>query len=162
VQPLTDEEFRTEAVREQIRDLNKNIVERIGDVYLDDVPLELRDEYDVYEPVEPEACKPEIGDFSPDSYDALISAELLLPKGDVLMPAKVVARKCASNGNPVGTVHSNPIVDTRVYEVFFQDGHVEEYAANVIAENMYAQVDIEGNHFTLLQEIVGHKKDDTA
>jgi hypothetical protein len=44
----------------------------------------------------------------------------------------------------------------------FQDGHVEEYAANIIAENMYAQVDVEGNKFTLLHKIIGHRKDDTA
>jgi hypothetical protein len=32
----------------------------------------------------------------------------------------------------------------------------------VIAENMYAQVDNEGNMFQLLDEIMDHKKDDTA
>jgi len=162
VQPLTDEESRAETIKEQIRELNRQIVEKIGAVNLEDVPLELWDEYDVFEPVEPEACMPEIDDYSTDAYDALISAELLLPKGDVLMPAKVVARKRDKDGNPIGTAHPNPIVDTRVYEVVFQDGHVEEYAANIIAENMYALVDTEGNQFTLLQEIIGHKKDDTA
>jgi hypothetical protein len=34
--------------------------------------------------------------------------------------------------------------------------------ANVIAENMYAQVDNEGNMFQLLDEIMDHKKDDRA
>jgi hypothetical protein len=33
---------------------------------------------------------------------------------------------------------------------------------NVIADNMYAQVDDEGNMFQLLDEIMDHKKDDTA
>jgi hypothetical protein len=33
---------------------------------------------------------------------------------------------------------------------------------NVIAKNMYAQVDNEGNMFQLLDEIMDHKKDDTA
>jgi hypothetical protein len=33
---------------------------------------------------------------------------------------------------------------------------------NVIAKNMYAQVDDEGNMFQLLHEIMDHKKDDTA
>jgi hypothetical protein len=32
----------------------------------------------------------------------------------------------------------------------------------VIADNMYAQVDDEGNMFYLLNEIMDHKKDDTA
>jgi hypothetical protein len=33
---------------------------------------------------------------------------------------------------------------------------------NVIVENMYAQVNNEGNMFQLLDEIMDHKKDDTA
>jgi hypothetical protein len=32
----------------------------------------------------------------------------------------------------------NPILDTRIYEVEFPDGEVLEYAANVIAENLYS------------------------
>jgi hypothetical protein len=35
-------------------------------------------------------------------------------------------------------------MDTRIYDVQFPDGHVEAYSANVIAENIYAQVDEEG------------------
>jgi hypothetical protein len=33
---------------------------------------------------------------------------------------------------------------------------------NVIAKNMYAQVDDEGNMFELFDEIMDHKKDDMA
>ena len=33
----------------------------------------------------------------------------------------------------------------------------EKYQANVIAENMYAQVDNEGNEFLLLKEVTDHK-----
>jgi hypothetical protein len=72
--------------------------------------------------------------------------------------------KCAKGigGEPVGRAHANPFFDTREYEVKFTDGTIERYAANVIAENMYAQVDDEGNMFQLLDEIMDHKKDDTA
>ena len=63
---------------------------------------------------------------------------------------------------PIGHAHSNPFFDTREYEVEFTDGTTERYAANVIASNMYAQVDDEGNTFQLLSEIVDHKKDGTA
>jgi hypothetical protein len=72
--------------------------------------------------------------------------------------------KCAKGigGEPVGHAHANPFFDTREYEVEFTDGTVERYAMNVIAENMYAQVDNEGNMFQLLDEIMDHKKDDTA
>jgi hypothetical protein len=71
--------------------------------------------------------------------------------------------KCAKGigGEPVGRAHANPFFDMREYEVEFTDGTIEQYAANVIAENMYAQVDDEGNMFQLLDEIMDHKKDDT-
>jgi hypothetical protein len=65
-------------------------------------------------------------------------------------------------GEPVGHAHANPYFDMREYEVEFTDGTIERYATNVIAENMYAKVDNEGNMFQLLDEIMDHKKDDTG
>ena len=60
------------------------------------------------------------------------------------MLGKVKHHKQYKDGNLLVTVHSNPILDTRVYEVEFPDGQVMEYAANVIAENLYSQVDQDG------------------
>lgn len=40
----------------------------------------------------------------------------------------------------------------------FSDGHIEEYAANIIAENLYSQVDEDGHHHMLLQELIDHHK----
>jgi hypothetical protein len=37
----------------------------------------------------------------------------------------------------VGEAHRNPILDTRVFNIEFPDGHVEGYATNVVAENLY-------------------------
>ncbi len=162
VQPLTRMEWGDENIKNDIRELNQKIIESIGDIELPDLPIELQDEYDIYEPMEPDATKPEIGDFTPEAYDALISAELMMPKGDILLPAKVIARKRDADGNPIGTANTNPILDTRIYEVQFPDGHTESYAANVIVENMYAQVDHEGNQFLLLAEIVNHRTDQNA
>ena len=39
---------------------------------------------------------------------------------------------------------------------------IKKYKANIIAENMYAQVDEEGCQYLVLKEIVDHKKDNTA
>jgi hypothetical protein len=72
---------------------------------------------DVYEPYEPEAEKPEVSEYTPEMYDALIMAEVLLPKYDVLVPATVIGHKRDAAGNPIGTAHSNPILDSRVYQV---------------------------------------------
>jgi hypothetical protein len=62
------------------------------------------------------------------------------------------------DGNPVGVGHSNPLLDTRVYEVQFPDGHTEEFVANKIAKNIHSQVGEEGNQHILLKEIIDHCK----
>ena len=54
------------------------------------------------------------------------------------------------DGNPVGKRATNPVLDTRQYEVEFQDGSVETYTANLIAENIYSQVDEEGRYFQMI------------
>jgi hypothetical protein len=51
--------------------------------------------------------------------------------------------------------------DTREYEVEFTNGMREKYQANVIAKNMFAQVDSEGHQYQILDEIVDHRSDTT-
>jgi hypothetical protein len=46
--------------------------------------------------------------------------------------------------------------------VRFQDGAEQAYAANLIAENLYSQVDQEGHHFTLMKEIIDHEVSESA
>eukprot|EP00978_Attheya_sp_CCMP212_P010066 scaffold24179_cov31-Attheya_sp.AAC.1 len=74
-------------------------------------------------------------------------------------PATVRRRKCDHEGNPVGTSHPNPVLDTRVYEVEFEDGKQQEYAANLIATRIFAQVDDEGYEHILMDEIIEYKAD---
>jgi hypothetical protein len=164
VQALTQDELNEESIQAQINDFDCKIEETIKSVPAQEIPQELEDQdyEDLNEPMEPEAERPEADAFTPEMYDTLISAEVLLPKGDILVPAKVTGRKRNENGDPVGTAHTNPILDTRVYNVQFPDGHTEEYAANVISENIYSQVDDDGNRFLLLGEIINHRSDHTA
>jgi hypothetical protein len=87
---------------------------------------------------------PEDDDFTPDTMDKYIAEQANLPKNnDCLVSCKVIGSNRDSSGTPIGRAHSNPIIDTRVYEVEFGDGHVEEFAANVISELMYSQADDE-------------------
>lgn len=79
----------------------------------------------------------------------------MLPKGDILLPAKKVSRKRDTDGNSFGIANENPILDTRICEIQFPDRHTELYAANIIVEDVYSQVDHEGNQFLLL-EIIDH------
>jgi hypothetical protein len=51
------------------------------------------------------------------------------------------------------------MLDTRNYEIEFPDGRSDEYTANVIAENIYAQCDIEGRQLNLMEGIIDHRTD---
>ena len=47
-------------------------------------------------------------------------------------------------------------------DVLFQDGTVSQYSANIIAENIYSQVDEEGRRYQILDHISDHRKDRSA
>jgi hypothetical protein len=94
-----------------------------------------------------------------DTYEQYVGASVQLSIGDKVHTGKVTGRKRGLDGMERGKASANPILDTRTYNVEFSDGCSEEYTANVIAENMYAQCDEEGNQFIVLQDIVGHKTD---
>ena len=48
------------------------------------------------------------------------------------------------------------------YDVEFDDGDVAELTANVIAQNMYANVDNDGQHVLMLDAIIDHERLETA
>eukprot|EP00804_Cyclotella_cryptica_P001676 CCRYP_009051-RA/>CCRYP_009051-RA protein AED:0.08 eAED:0.08 QI:0/0/0/1/0.5/0.6/5/0/841 len=81
--------------------------------------------------------------------------------GDALVLGKYLGPSIDRDpdGSLVGTAHTNPVLDTRIYEVRFPDGRTEELAANVIAEAVYAQCDADGNQYVLLDAIVDYRKD---
>jgi len=97
--------------------------------------------------------------FTPDILDdTYVNMELALPR-DAEGPtyAKVKKRVKDNDGNPVGVANSNPILDTRLFEVEFADGFTSEMTANAIAQNLFAQVDAEGHRMVLLDEIVDYR-----
>ena len=97
--------------------------------------------------------------FTPDVFDdRYLNMELALPHGDEATPqyAKVTKRLRDANGIPIGTADDNPILDTRMYKVEFMDGTKQSLSANYIAENVFAQVDQDGNHQVLLHEIIDY------
>ena len=84
--------------------------------------------------------------------------EVALPRdGDGPEFARVTKRLRNANGLPIGTANDNPILDTRVYEVEYLDGHKASLAASVIAENVFSQVDEEGNYHVLFECIANHR-----
>ena len=99
---------------------------------------------------------------TPITYDTYIGAEVVLPTGNDMVSGTVKSRVKDFEGQPIGKADKNPILDTRVYNVEFSDGEVAELGANIIAECMYAQCDIEGNQYRLKDHIVDHRKDGQA
>ena len=92
--------------------------------------------------------------------DYYINMEISLPRDgqEAWKFARVSKRARGEDGQPIGKANSNPILDTRMFECEFLDGHVEVLPANTIAESMFAQVDEEGNRHVLLDEIVDHRE----
>jgi hypothetical protein len=86
----------------------------------------------------------------PEVGDNYIAAEVLLPLGGVLRWGKVISCKHDADGNTVSQAQDWPILDTRTYDVEFDNGTITELTANKIAECMYAQCDPGGNQYMLL------------
>ena len=73
--------------------------------------------------------QPEVDDI-PD-LDLYLNAEVLLPQdGEYMKAARVIGRATNNDGEPVGMYDSNPILNTRVYDVMFPDGSIQQYSAN--------------------------------
>ena len=118
-------------------------------------PIHLPDDND---PVLPDGTAA----FEKPITDHWIHAELNLPQGETLRKAKVIGRAKDINGEVIGVYDNNPLLNTMVYEVEFPDGEIKEYAANVIAENMYSQVDEDGHQTQIMDSLVDYRKDNTA
>jgi len=146
VQGITEVELRNPEIIDALQKMDESIHNKLG-AHDDDFPFELdrqglvqelrdADDEGIYEPLEPEADRPKIDDYDEETYDRLISAEVVLPKGEYQHIARVIGRKRDQEGNPIGKYNKNPILDTTVYEVEFPDNTIRDYAANVLAEAM--------------------------
>ena len=70
---------------------------------------------------------------TPDlSTDVYLNASIVLPQGNNMARGKVVSRKQDVDGKPIGHENANPILDSRWYEVEFDDVEVTKLTANVI------------------------------
>jgi hypothetical protein len=110
--------------------------------------------YDCYEDDEVSPSNiPDIDDIKEehdvDTYDQYVGANVRVPIGDEIQSWKLVRRKRELDGTVRGRANSNSMLDTRTYEIEFPDGGSDEYIANMIAENLYSQCDIEGRQYIL-------------
>jgi len=72
----------------------------------------------------------------------------MLPNnGSYLKKARVINRTKDKDGNKIGSYHPNPILNTQIYDVLYPDGSVAQLSANMIAKNIYNQIDDEGSKY---------------
>ena len=90
--------------------------------------------------------------------DTYMNMEVALPR-DTEGPefSRVTKRLKDENGLSIGTSKENPILDTRLYEVKYVDGHKASLTAKTIAQNTFAQVDGEENIHVLFDKIIDHR-----
>lgn len=173
---IPPEELYSDEMKERTARFMKSVEEKIGNykqaVFDEENPNYIYfdafgDDRDADAPVLPygdeivDAKTEEIDSAYLESLDEYIGAEVVIPgKDGVPVLTKVKSRKRDSNGNPVGISNPNPILDSRIYELEFPDGRIEEYAVNVIAENLFNQADDDGWDCGLLDEIIDIRKDD--
>ena len=66
----------------------------------------------------------------PEVGDHYIGVNILLPRGDLKARCYVVAQSHDANGNVMGKVHANTILDTKTYQVEFAGGKITELTAS--------------------------------
>ena len=172
--PLTTDEIHSPSEQAKRRKFDEEIARILGDsITLPPKPPPIETDDLHLEP--DEVTEPSPLDSDPDPIsedgtavfdlpitDALIHAEVSLPQGEKMLSGKVIGRATDHDGSTIGEYDANPLMNTMLYDVEFDDGVLKQYSANIIAENMYSQVDDQGYSTTLLDGIIDYKKDDTA
>ena len=185
VQRVTNLELSTDEVRKRCVEYDARIADIMKDanhviqVDADDQDRQLQD-WDDYTDIDdpdfaesfnavvsdPNICDAD-DDFTPDTVgDEYIDKEIKIElgasgRGDPQY-GKVTTRLRDAEGRPIGTANSNPMLDTRKYEVEFRDGKSEALTANLIAQHIYSQIDEEGARHVLLEEIKDHRRTNDA
>jgi hypothetical protein len=183
VEHVTRDDYLPADTKKKIEDFNAKLEERLDDanfvidgdgefdtMYLEDMDYDDNPGVAVDGGVTP--SEEEYGDMLIDdrpedddeeAIDKYLNVELTMGIGsDSERRGRVTKRSRGMEGDAIGRAHTNPLFDTREYDIEFTDGTVEKYTANIIAENMFAQVDDEGNMYQILSEITDHKTDGTA
>ena len=71
----------------------------------------------------------------------------------------MIKRSVDSDGKVIGNYNELLVLNTMLYDVQFPDGSIKPYSANLIAENILMQADIDRLHHQLFEGILDHSKD---
>lgn len=175
VQRLTELEKQTDAWKMRMKEYDADIEARIENVSnillnVDEIPLWNRLATDEYDADFIEEYNKRISDDTIHDADMMnlsdeyVSMEVNIPRGsDGETENAIVKRRALDiDGVPIGKPNKNPILDTRRYEVQYNDGSIELLSANIIAECILSQVDEEGHKEMMFQEIIDHRSNKEA
>ena len=95
------------------------------------------------------------------AYDKLLNAKVQMRLDEDYEIRKVMRHALRSDGMVSGKYNNNPFLNSITYEVEFSDGQVKEYLANLIAENILTQVDVDVYSLTLMEGIVDYSRDES-
>jgi hypothetical protein len=150
----------SQALKEKLRDrVNPTTQDEDERLYHFAADYQMAHDKDLEDGEEP---VPEADDVDYAAFDKFLQSQVLLPKGDETKLGRVVKRQRDENGNLLGKSNDNPLLNTAVYEVEFEDGIIEAYAANTIAESIYANTDDNGLQELHLETIMDYEADETA
>ena len=82
--------------------------------------------------------------FNRNVEDTLINAEVLLLNNTSSQLGRVKRHKTDGVSNRISEYNPNPLLNSIEYEVEFPDGKTDTFTANVIAQNLHAQIDEHG------------------
>jgi len=91
-------------------------------------------------------------------YDKYISSTIRMMEDDMEQVGIIRGRKGGADGKFIGKFNVNPILDTSVYEVEFEDGKVECYCENQIAESILEESEVKSNISHHISDFVDHRK----
>ena len=171
VRPLTTSELHNEKEIKLRKEFDERIRNKLGDhlhIPEEQDKLELDDFLDDEDRLEDKPFWIDGDPISDNSFknekpllDQMIGLELNMPHMDEMRRAKVMRRTTSPEGEEYGAHDPNPLLSTIAYDLEFDDGSIKQVGANIIAQQMYQQVDSDGHMSTMIEHIVDHDTDGT-
>jgi len=180
VSPLKKEEIEADDVKDMKRNFTVELNERLQNKLNESEQSETIEtmDYDRYS-IPVEDTSPSFVEYEDDEndvfklheigeemeqveFDKYISSTIRMMEDDMEKVGVIRGRKRGADGKFIGKFNVNPILDTSVYEVEFEDGKVECYYANQIAESILEESEMDSNISHHNSDFVDHRKTDKA
>jgi len=75
-----------------------------------------------------------------------------------ILPAKVSKTSGDNNGREIGEYNSNPVLNSSLYYVECDGMTIMQYTSNIIAQNLFENIDDEGYSLTRMDAIIDYTR----